>query len=129
MLLNVEYTDSKPYFSQEKRSHYEPYKHIPKVVIEHDQNKINKFNQYLAEKKDHIISLYYSLIIVLPTLTWGIARSFIILDSRMKNKKCVINILISFLRLWSRTLYSATMTSEKNWSIGKTLIFVFHHSM
>ena len=40
MMLHL-FTDVKPHFSQEKRSHYERYRFIPNVVIEHNENKIN----------------------------------------------------------------------------------------
>ena len=36
---------------------------FPKVVIEHDENKINELSQCLTEKWDHVMPLYDSLII------------------------------------------------------------------
>ena len=39
--------------SKETRSHHERYSFIPKVSIEHAENKINKINQCLTEKSDH----------------------------------------------------------------------------
>ena len=54
----------KPHFTQEKRPYYERYRLIPKVVTEYDGNKINEVNIYLTEKCDHVMLLYYSLIIV-----------------------------------------------------------------
>ena len=67
----------KLYFSQEKRSLYERYsKLIPKVFTEHDENKINKLNQCLTERRDHVVPLYNdSFIIVFAVLTWNIVRS------------------------------------------------------
>ena len=70
------FTDVKLHFSQEKRSHYECYNLIPKVVAEHNDNMINKLSQYLTQKQDHVMPLCDSLIIVLPDLTWRLASSW-----------------------------------------------------
>ena len=39
----------KPHFSQEKRSYYKRYRHIPEIVNELDKNKTNKLNQFLTD--------------------------------------------------------------------------------
>ena len=51
----------KPYDSQEKRSHYELYRVISKVVMVPDKNNINKLNQYLTEKWGHFMHLHDSV--------------------------------------------------------------------
>ena len=44
MILDVAFIDMKPRFSQDEKSHYERCSLFPKVVIEHDENKIKEFN-------------------------------------------------------------------------------------
>ena len=68
------------------------------------------------------MSLYESLIIVLPVLTGSIAISFMMLNTMMENKKGFINILISFLVSWLHAPCSATTISEKNQNISETFV-------
>ena len=44
MILDVAFIHMKPRFSQDEKSHYERCSLFPKVVIEHDENKIKEFN-------------------------------------------------------------------------------------
>ena len=53
----------KPHFSQEKKSHFERYKPIAKVVNEHDEKKMIELNQCLKGEKDHVMPLYHSLLL------------------------------------------------------------------
>ena len=43
MFLEIAFSDIKPGFSQENRSHYENCRLMPKISTEHDANKINEF--------------------------------------------------------------------------------------
>ena len=63
LFLDVAFTDMKPHFSQEKKSHFERYQPIAKVVNEHDENKMIELNQCLKGKKDHVMPLYRSLLL------------------------------------------------------------------
>lgn len=44
MFLEAPFVDIKPRFNQGKRSHRDRYRIIYKLVIDHDENKINDLN-------------------------------------------------------------------------------------
>ena len=55
--LTVTFADMKPCFIQEKRPNYERYRVVPEYVTRNDENKINKLNQCLIEKGNHVVRL------------------------------------------------------------------------
>ena len=74
----VAFTDTKPHFSEEKRSYFEHYRTVAKVFTEHNENKINEFSQCLKEKWDHLLTLHDSSVIVLSALAKSLDSSFMI---------------------------------------------------
>ena len=46
-------------FMQEKKTYYESYTLILKVDMKHDENKMNKLNQSVSEKKNGIMLCLY----------------------------------------------------------------------